>query len=119
MRLNELPDPARATFLHGANGVVFDASNTDGKFVLVSTDQGSCWVVTNAANGPDVIAGLEADLTQAGVQFRLTSERDDSEQGTLHYRQYTAARSGRTWRIVAATVKDQKLGQAMLTADPE
>ena len=118
MRLNELPDPARATFLHGANGVVYDASNTDGKFVLVSTDEGSCWVVTNAANGSDVIAGLEADLAQAGVQFRLTSERDDSE-GALHYREYTAARSGRAWRIVAATVKDRKAGQAMLTADPE
>jgi hypothetical protein len=117
--LAQVPEPARTAFLRGASGIVFDASNASGKFVIVSADQGSCSAVTNAANGAAVIDDLEADLTQAAVQFRLTGERDDDQEATLHYREYTGSRNGRRWRIAAATVKARKAGQAMLTADTE
>lgn len=116
--LTELPQPARAAFLHGASGVVFDASNSSGKLVLVSADRGSCSTLTNAANGPTVIDGLETDLAQAGIQLHLLSERGDPQEKALRYREYTAARNGRSWRILVGTVKDQQGGQAMLTADP-
>jgi hypothetical protein len=42
--LKELPAEAQDQFLYGLPGVVFDASNKDGKFVLVSEDGGSCSV---------------------------------------------------------------------------
>jgi hypothetical protein len=116
--LKELPDPARATFLRGVPGLVFDASNAAGKFVVISADQGSCSAVTNAANGPDAVRALESDLAAAGVRFQQAGERDDEQETKLHYREYAASRNGRAWRILAGTVKDQKAGQAMLTANP-
>jgi hypothetical protein len=116
--LTELPEPARTAFLHGAQGVVFDASNSSGKFVLVSADGGSCSALTNAADAAAVIGGLETDLARAGIQLRLLNERGDPQEKTLHYREYAAARNGRTWRILAGTVKDRQGGQAMLTANP-
>jgi hypothetical protein len=117
-KLVEVPAPASTAFLHGASGTVFDASNASGKFVLVSADGGSCSVMTDALSGSAVLRGLEAELTKAGVQFRMLQERDDVDVRTLSYREYSASRNGRAWRILAGTVKDQKAGQAMLTADP-
>jgi hypothetical protein len=117
--LIQLPDPARGAFLHGAPGVAFDASNPSGKFVVASSDDGICSVVTNKVSGPAVVAALEDDLKAAGVAFRLVIERDDKQIPELHDREYLATRHGRSWRILAATVTHQQSGQAMLTAAPE
>lgn len=117
--LAEVPEPARGAFLHGASGMVFDASNTSGKFVVISADQGTCSTLTDAADGASVLAALESDLGHAGIAFRTTGERDDSQDPALHYRDYTAVKSGYGWRIVAATVKARQPGQAMLTADAD
>lgn len=117
--LPEVPEAARAAFLHGAPGQVFDASNPNGKFVLVSSDDGICAAVTNHAAGPAVVAALETDMQKWGIAFRMVIERDDKQIVALHHREYLAAKDGRGWRILAATVKDQPAGQAMLTAAPE
>ena len=111
-----LPEPARSAFLNGAPGIVFDASTGAGKFVLASSDDGLCSCVTNAALGQAVWAALEAALPQAGLGFQLVIDRDDKRAADLHYREYVASKDGRTWRILAATAKDAKGGQAMLTA---
>jgi hypothetical protein len=118
-KLPEIPDPARGAFLHGAPGQAFDASTAGGKLVLVSSDDGICAALTNQAPGPAVSEALEAALQRAGLAFRLVIERDDAANADLHHREYLAARNGRGWRILAATVKDQPSGQAMLTAAPE
>ena len=39
---------AQDQFLHGLPGIVFDASNRAGKFVLVSEDGGSCSVIAES-----------------------------------------------------------------------
>lgn len=117
--LPQVPDPARAIFLHGAPGTVFDASLPPEKYVLVSSDDGLCATVTNKAEGTAVIAALEADLKTAGVAFRLAIERDDRQVAQIHDREYLATKNGRGWRILVATVKDPQGGQAMLTAAPE
>jgi hypothetical protein len=85
---------------------------------VISADQGSCSVVTNAANGPEAIQALESDLAAAGVRFQQAGERDDEQETSLRYREYTASRNERAWRILAGTVKDRKAGQVMLTANP-
>jgi hypothetical protein len=118
-KLPEVPDTARATFLHGAPGKVFDASNDAGKFVLLSADDGICAVVTNHAGSLETIQALERSLAEAGIRFRLVAERDDPAEAKLHHREYLAAGSGRTWRILAETVNDSAPGQAMLTGAPE
>ena len=49
--LKELPPEAQDQFLYGLPGVVFDASNQDGKFVLVSEDGGSCSTIAETVLG--------------------------------------------------------------------
>jgi hypothetical protein len=119
MKLPEIPDPARAAFLNGAPGKVFDASSDAGKFALLSSDDGICAVVTDHAGDLETARELERALTEAGVRFRLVIERDDKLNPKLHHREYLAARKGDAWRLLAATVHDSSPGQAMLTAAPE
>jgi hypothetical protein len=116
-KLPAVPDPARAAFLHGAPGQVFDASNSAGKFVLVSSDDGICAVVTDVAGDLETAQALERTLSDAGIKFRLVIERDDKLNPKLHHREYLASRPPLAWRLLAATVHDN--GQAMLTAAPE
>jgi hypothetical protein len=118
-KLPEVPDPARAAFLDGAPGKVFDASNDAGKFALLSSDDGICAVVTDRAGDQETTQALERTLSEAGVKFRLVIERNDKLNPKLHHREYLASRTGRAWRILAATVRDSVPGQAMLTAAPE
>jgi len=118
-KLPEVPDPARAKFLAGAPGKVFDASNATGKYALLSSDDGICAAVTDHAGDKEMAQGLERALIASGVKFRLVIERDDKLNSKLHHREYLAAREGKAWRILVATVRDTAPGQAMLTAAPE
>ncbi len=117
--LPPVPDQARAAFLHGAPGQVFDGSAAEAKLVLVSSDEGLCSVVTDQATQHAVDDALEAGLQQAGLRFRLVIERDDARVKAIHDREYLAAQGKLGWRILVATVKDDKGGEAMLTAGPE
>ena len=123
LKLPEVPDPARARFLSGAPGKVYDASSSVGKFALLSSDDGICAVVTDHAGDAETALALERALGSASVRFRLVIERDDKPDAKLHHREYLAERNGMAWRILAATVRDinpgQVPGQAMLTAAPE
>ena len=118
-KLPEVPDPARARFLNGAPGRVFDASNAAGKIALVSSDDGICAVVTEKADDKQIAMALENMFRAAGISFRLVIERDDKPDPKLHHREYLAARGKQTWKILAATVRDTAPGQAMLTASPQ
>ncbi len=115
--LKALPAGVQDSFLYGLPGVVFDASNKDGKFVLVSEDGGSCSVVAEMASGPGVIAYLEQDLNDAGISFKVTAEKPDSEEKTLSHREYQASQGSRGWLLLVSTVKDAPGGQVMLTAN--
>jgi hypothetical protein len=117
--LPAVPDPAAAAFLHGAPGQVFDGSTADAKLALVSSDDGLCSVVTDLMVQQAATEALEAGLLQAGAAFRLAIDRDDAHVAEIHDREYLAAKDGRAWRILLATVKDTKGGEAMLTAAPE
>jgi hypothetical protein len=117
--LPTVSEAARAAFLHGAPGQVFDGSSDAGKFVLVSSDDGLCSVATDRTTQQPAIDALEVDLRQTGIAFRLVIERDDPAIPDIHNREYLATRGGRSWRILLATVKDDKGGHAMLTAAPE
>jgi hypothetical protein len=117
--LPPVPEQAATVFLHGAPGQAFDASAAEAKLVLVSSDDGICSAVTNQATQQAVADALEAGFRQAGLGFRLVVERDDPRVGAIHNREYLAAKDKHGWRILAATVKDDKGGEAMLTAAPE
>jgi hypothetical protein len=116
--LPAVPEPARAAFLHGAPGQAFDGSSDAGKFVLVSSDDGLCSVATDQTTQQPAVDALETGLRQAGIAFRLVIERDDATISTIHDREYLATRNNRSWRILLATVKGDKGGEAMLTSAP-
>jgi hypothetical protein len=115
--LKALPDIIQDRFLYGLPGVVFDASNKDGKFVLVSEDGGSCSVLAEMASGPSVIADLERDLNEAKITFKVTAEKSDAEEKALSHREYQASQGDRGWLLLVSTVKDPTGGQVMLTAN--
>ena len=117
--LPPVPEQARSAFLHGAPGQAFDGSAAEVKLVLVSSDDGICSAVTDQATQQAVTDALEAGFRQAGLAFRLVIERDDAQVSEIHDREYLAAKDKRAWRILAATVKGDKGGEAMLTAAPE
>jgi hypothetical protein len=117
--LPPVPEQARAVFLHGAPGQAFDGSAAGTKLVLVSSDDGICSAVTDQATQQPVADALEAGLRQTGLTFRLVVERDDKQVSAIHDREYLAARDKRGWRILAAVVKGDQGGEAMLTAAPE
>jgi hypothetical protein len=117
-RLADLPEPARAAFLHGASGEVFDASNSMGKFVLVSDDGGGCSAIAELADGPALFGALESYLRQAGIGFTLSRDVADPEERQVQHREYTALQGTRAWRIVTGSLRDRQGGQAMLTANP-
>ncbi len=115
--LKELPPGVQDRFLYGLPGVVFDASNKDGKFVLVSEDGGSCSVVAEMANGPVLISDLEQALNEAKISFKVTGDKADAEEKALNHREYQASQGDRGWLLLISTVKDPKGGQVMLTAN--
>jgi hypothetical protein len=117
--LSPVPEQARAAFLHTAPGQAFDGSGAAAKLVLVSSDDGLCSAVTDQATQQEVADALEAGLRQAGLTFRLVIQRDDSHVSAIHDGEYLATKGKRGWRILAATVKGDKGGEAMLTAAPE
>lgn len=85
----------------------------------MSSDDGLCSAATDQATQQSVTDALEAGFRRAGVAFRLVIERDDAQISDIHDREYLAAKDKRAWRILAATVKGDKGGEAMLTAAPE
>jgi hypothetical protein len=117
--LQPVPDQARAAFLHGAPGQVFDASIPDTKLALISSDDGICSAVTDKAAEQAVTDALEAGFRKAGLTFRLVIEHDDATVSTIHDREYLVAEGKIGWRVLAATVKGEAGGEAMLTAAPE
>jgi hypothetical protein len=117
--LPSVPEQARAAFMHGAPGQVFNGSTPDGKLVLLSSDDGQCSVVADKIVDRAGAEALEAGFRQAGLKFRLVIERDDRHQSGIHHREYLAAKDGRGWRVLLETVKDPDGGEAMLTAAPE
>ncbi len=117
--LSPVPEQARAAFLHNAPGQAFDASAGGTKLVLVSSDDGICSAVTDQATQADVTQALEAALKTTDLKFRLVIEHDDAKVAAIHDREYLVARDKRGWRVLAATVKDDHGGEAMLTAAPE
>ncbi len=101
--LKELPADVADDFLYGLPGVVFDASNKDGKFVLVSEDGGSCSAVAEIASGPTVISDLEQAMNAAKITFKVTAEKNDAEEKTLKHREYLATQGDRGWLLLIST----------------
>jgi hypothetical protein len=113
--LKALSAEAQKYFLHNLSGIVFDASNRQGKFVMISYDGGSCSVVAQLASGPVAIADLERDMNDARIAYKMTGEKSDPDERSLKHREYLASLGQREWLLRVSTVKNAA-GQVMLTA---
>ena len=107
--LRQAPAKVAEGFLHGTPGVVYDASNPTGRYVILSHDDGSCAVLTKDSDGPAMTAGLEAALARAGVVAILALERTDPDVPGTRHRTYHAAGAGRSWTIILTIAPEQTL----------
>ena len=115
VRLPTLPQAGQEAFLKGRPGIVYDATNADGKFVVVSGDDGSCSAIAQQADPAVLVTALGRFLQQVGIAFNSTDEHEDPEEHSLHWRSWSAAKNGRRWSILAGYASGSNGGQAMLT----
>ena len=113
--LPALPDPGQAGFLKGAAGVVYDASNPAGRYVVVSTDDGACMVLAEAVNTAELVRAAEAALASAAIPAVLDGDRGDLGTEGMRHRTYHAAQGQRGWTMVISFGPGQP-DQAMLSA---
>lgn len=110
-----LPPDGQSAFLNGLPGIAYDATNTQGKFVLISEDGGACSAVAEHADAAAVVTALEGFLRDQKVPFELTSQRSDSQETALQHREYAANRDGRPLAMLVSTTASPEGGEAMLS----
>ncbi len=110
--LPALPPEGKAAFLGKQPGMVFDASNQQGKFVLLSGDNGACAATAEEGAPPTMAAEVEAALTGAGIRFTLKSDGDDPRNKMIHHRAYLAHKGDRSWQVVLSTGVHTELSAA-------
>ena len=114
-RFAPLPPDGQSAFLNGLPGIAYDATNTHGKFVLISEDGGSCSAVAEHADGAALIAALEETLHEQKVVFQVTSQHPDREEAAMEHREYAATRDGRALAMLVSTTPGDGGGEAMLS----
>ncbi len=117
--LKTLPPGGQAAFLHDQPGIAFDASNTLGKLVLVSGDVGTCSVIAEHGQAARLASVLERSLAEAAIGVSAPTERSDTQEPALHYREYQARKGPRAWRLILGTGSPDSGVPPMLTAIPE
>lgn len=115
--LPELPAPGQAGFLKGAAGVVYDASNPAGKYVVISHDDGGCLVLAEAVNTAELAPATEAVLREAAYAVVLAGYKAELEEARLRHRTYHAAQGARALTLVVSH-GPAEVDQAMLSASP-
>ncbi len=113
-----LPSPVADIFLGGRTGAAYDTSIPTARLALVSADDGSCSAYAETADPAQVIAGLEADLQQAGLSPALSGESADPQNPALHHRDYRVTIGGRPWVILMTSTAAPGQIQAVLTLRP-
>ncbi len=113
--LPALPEPGQAGFLKGEAGKVFDASNPAGKYVLISYDNGGCFVLAEAVTTAELIRATEAALAAVAITAVLDGDRGDLGDSGLRHRNYHAALGQRSWTMVVS-YGPGRVDEAMLSA---
>jgi hypothetical protein len=116
VKLPALPAPGQQAFLKGRSGIAYDATNAEGKYVLVSGDDGSCSTIAQRADPSVLATALERFLKQAGIALESSDQYDDPEEKSLHWGTWRASKNNRRWSILVGTASGASGGQAMLTA---
>jgi hypothetical protein len=110
-----LPPDGQTAFLNGLPGIAYDATNTHGKFVLISEDGGACSAVAERADPAALVSALEGFLRDQKVAFELTAQHQDAQEAALEHREYAARRDGRSLAMLVSTTAADGGGEAMLS----
>ncbi len=117
--LKPLPPGGQAAFLQHQRGIAFDATNAEGKFVVVSGEAGSCSTVAERADAARLTSDLGQALQQAGMGVTGGAEADDPIDRKLHHREYRVRKAERMWNVVLSTGSADSGAHPMLTILPE
>jgi hypothetical protein len=117
--LKPLPPGGQAAFLQHQRGIAFDATNAEGKFVVISGEAGSCSAVAQRADASRLTGDLEQALQQAGMAFSSGAETDDPADRELHHRDYRVRKADHVWKVVLSTGSADSGAHPMLTILPE
>src|SRR3954464_15949829 len=55
IKLPALPPPGQQAFLKGRRGIAYDATNPEGKFVILSGEDGSCSAIVDRADSAALV----------------------------------------------------------------
>ena len=107
----ELPAGGQERSCTGSAGNRYDASSKDGKFVLVSGDDGSCSTLPQRAD-PEAIATSSRTWALAQISYKMTGENERPESSkTCSWRGYAGDQGDRQWLLLVSTVKEPEAGQ--------
>lgn len=115
VRLPPLPPQGQEAFLKGRPGIAYDATNSMGKFVVISGDDGSCSAIAQVASPSTLLDALERLLTGAGLRLAPASDHNDPEEKALHWQDYRVLGGTRPWRVAVGTASGASGGQALLS----
>ncbi len=111
-----MPAQARAAFLAGRAGQVFDASEPGVNLAVVSLDDGGCEAVVEKANPAEVTSALQKAARDAGTPLTDLGSQADSAPGGVHHEAYALTESGKQMHILVSTASAPP--QAVLTMAP-
>jgi len=112
-----MPEKARAAFLAGRAGQVFDASEPGVNLAVVSLDDGGCEAVVEKADPNEVLSALQKAATDAKTPLTRLGEQADPGAGGVHHAAFGLTEAGRQMHILVSTAAAPP--QAVLTLAPK
>ena len=112
-----MPEKARAAFLAGRAGQVFDASEPGVNLAVVSLDDGGCEAVVEKADPNEVLSALQKAATDAKTPLTRLGEQADPGAGGVHHAAFGLTEAGRQMHILVSTAAAPP--QAVLTFAPK
>lgn len=111
-----MPDPARAAFLAGRTGQVFDVSVPNVNLALVSLDDGGCEAVVEHANPSEIVPVLQQSAAEAHVSVQALGNQQAAKNGVNHVA-FLLTSAGKQMHVLVSTAPQPP--QAVLTFVPK
>lgn len=112
-----MPQTARAAFLAGRAGQVFDASEPGINLAVVSLDDGGCETVVEKANPDEVLSTLIKTAQEAKTPLTPLGDQADKAANGVRHAAFALSENGRTMHILVSTASAAP--QAVLTLAPK
>jgi hypothetical protein len=112
-----MPQTARAAFLAGRAGQVFDASEPGVNLAVVTLDDGGCETVVEKANPDEVLSTLIKTAQDAKTPLTPLGDQADKAANGVRHAAFALTENGRTMHILVSTAAAPP--QAVLTLAPK